>query len=67
MLEDEELSRFQALLLDVLSQDLAPEVMHRRLLEAKAARPFSDYVRGFDLRSLEVAARITKKFGRRRD
>ena len=66
MREDGELARFQALLLDLLMQELPADEVARRLAADEASRPFADYVRSFDLRAVEVAARITKQFGKRR-
>ena len=65
MREDLELARFQAVLLALLAQDLPADEVHRRLVQDPASRPFADYVAGFDLRCVEVAGRITRKFGKR--
>lgn len=65
MREDAELARFQAALLDLLASDLPADEVHRRLAADPAAKPFADYVEGFDLRCVEVAGKITRKFGRR--
>jgi hypothetical protein len=64
--EDLELARFQAVLLELLAQDLPADEVHRRLAAHEASAPFAEYVAGFDLRCVEVAGRITRKFMIRR-
>ncbi len=66
MREDTELARFQALLLELLASELPAEEIRTRLMAHDDARPFADYVAGFDLRCVEVAGRITRKFARRK-
>ena len=66
MLEDLELERFQARLLDLLHQDLPPAETLARLKALPESAPFAAWVAGFDLRTIEVAGKITRKFGERR-
>lgn len=65
MLHDDELAAFQALLLDHLERGTDPELLQRALLEDPRAAPFSDYVRSFEPRCLEIAARIVQKWASR--
>jgi hypothetical protein len=65
--QDADLARFQAALLELLSQPLGADEMARRLREDEAFAPFQDYVAGFEPRMIEVAAALTKKWGRRSD
>ena len=64
---DEALSLFQAALLDLLAQPLPAGDMARRLREDAAFAPFRGYTTGFEPRMIEVAAELTKKWGRRED
>lgn len=64
---DEALARFQAALLDLLSQPLSASEIALRLREDAACAPFQDYVSGFEPRMIEVAAELTKKWGRSAD
>lgn len=66
MREDEELARYQALLLELLDAELPPNEVIRRLLEDDATIPFRDYVRSFEPRCIEIATILVKKWGVRR-
>jgi hypothetical protein len=57
-----ELERFEALLLELLASDLDAAEVKRRLAASEHAKPFAAYVASLDLRCVEVAQRITKKF-----
>jgi hypothetical protein len=64
--EDEALARFQAALTEVLGGDAAPEARVWRLgCDARAA-PFGAYVAGFELRCVEVAAALHRRWSVRR-
>lgn len=60
---DPALAAFQAQLLRLLADEtLDPETVVARLRDDPAAEPFVDYVDALDLRCVEVAGRITRKF-----
>ena len=61
----DEVSEFQAALLELLAQNLPVESLQKRLQEDPAFGPFRDYVQGFEPRMLEVAALLVKKWGKR--
>jgi hypothetical protein len=61
----DQLGEFQGALLELLAQDLSLETLQQRLREEPAVAPFRDYVQGFELRMLEVAALLVKKWGKR--
>jgi hypothetical protein len=61
----DDLARFQAALLDLLSQDLPPDAMRQRLRDDPAFAEFRDYVDRFEPRMLAVAAELVKKWGKR--
>ena len=64
--EDAELARFQAALTEALGGDAAPDALVWRLgCDARAA-PFAAYVAGFDLRCVEVAAALHRRWSVRR-
>ncbi len=65
--EDRELADFQAALLELLHLGLPAAETQARLLAHPASRPFADWVASFDLRAIEVATKITQKFGARAD
>jgi|SoiMethySBSTD1v2_1073268.scaffolds.fasta_scaffold1833508_2 hypothetical protein len=66
MIEDAQLARFQAVLLDLLDSELSPREIRERLLEHEAVAPYRDYVRGFEPRCLEIGSRLVKQWGVRR-
>lgn len=63
--EDRDLAAFQAALLELLASGLPPEEMQRRLRQDPAFTPYRSYVERFELRTLETAAALVKKWGRR--
>jgi hypothetical protein len=63
----ESLAEFQDALLELLSQDLPVEVLVAKLRDDAAFAVFREYVLAFEPRMLEVAAELTKKWGRRVD
>ena len=63
VVEDLEIARFQAALLEVLHLGLPAAETHARLLAHPDAAPFSEWVASFEPRALEVASVITRKFG----
>lgn len=63
--EELELAEFQAALLKLLDQPLSAKEMLERLKSDAAFAPFQPYIAQFDLRSIEVAAEITKKWGKK--
>ncbi|HYF50373.1 MAG TPA: hypothetical protein VEJ63_13265 [Planctomycetota bacterium] len=63
--EEIELAQFQAALLSLLDQELTAEEMLARMKSDPAFAPFKGYVEQFDLRAVEVAAEITKKWGKK--
>ena len=64
--EDAELACFQAALTAALGGDAAPDVLVRRLgCDARAA-PFASYVAGFDVRCVEAAAALHRRWSVRR-
>ena len=58
---DDELARFQAALLELLGQELPPDVIQKRLCEDAAFAAFREYVRGFKPRMLDVAVELVNK------
>lgn len=64
-LEDLEIARFQAALLEILHLGLPAAETHARLSAHPDAALFSEWVASFDLRAIEVASVITRKFGAR--
>ena len=65
MASADDLARFQAALLDLLSQDLPADAMRQRLRDDPAFAEFREYVVGFEPRMLAVAAELVKKWGKR--
>ena len=61
---DADLADFQSALLELLAQPLSPAEIERRLRTDAAFAPYRDYVESFDLRMIEVAAALVKKWGR---
>ncbi|GDY10764.1 MAG: hypothetical protein DWI21_04795 [Planctomycetota bacterium] len=64
MTESEQLSKFQAVLLDTLSESRTPEDWLTALLASPSSAPFRDYVAGFQPPMLEVASELINKWGR---
>jgi hypothetical protein len=65
MIDDPQLARFQALLLDLLSQGHSPEEIVGRLRAQPELDPFAYYIASFEPRMIDVATELTKKWGRR--
>ena len=63
--ESNDLAAFQAALLDLLASPLTPQEMLHHLRTDAAFDPYRDYIDTFELRMVEVAAALTKKWGRR--
>ena len=64
--EDEKLARFQLALTEALGGEAAPDTMVWRLgCDARAA-PFASYVAGFDVRCVEAAAALHRRWAVRR-
>lgn len=64
MTESEQLSNFQAVLLDTLSESRTPEDCLAALLASPSSAPYRDYVAGFQPPMLEVASELINKWGR---
>lgn len=58
------LAEFQAALLALLAQPLSPAEMLQCLHNEPAFAPYADYIATFEPRMIEVAAELTKKWGR---
>ena len=65
MEQDRTLDEFQAALLELLDQPLAPDEILARLKTDEAFVPSREYVETFEPRMVEVAAELVKKWGRR--
>jgi len=63
-IDEIELARFQAALLELLAQPISSEEIARRLREEAVFAPYREYSAGFEPRFLEVAASLVKKWGR---
>lgn len=61
---DRELAAFQAALLNLLQQPLTPGEILVRLRGDAAFKPYAEYVEKMDVRSIEVAAVLVKKWGK---
>jgi hypothetical protein len=61
---DHDLAAFQAALLDLLYQPLTPQEILARLKTDAAFKPYASYVEKMDVRSVEVAAHLVKKWGK---
>lgn len=64
MIESEQLSHFQAVLLETLAKSRTPEDWLATLLASPSSAPFRDYVAGFQPPMLEVASELIHKWGR---
>jgi hypothetical protein len=62
---EEDLARFQAALMELLSEPLSPGATRARLRADPAFAPFDDHVATFELRAIEVASELVRKWGRR--
>lgn len=60
--EDLDLARFQAVLIETLHLGLPAEETRARLLAHPASADLVDWIATFDLRAIEVASVITRKF-----
>ncbi len=65
MESDPQLARFQAALLELLDEPLSAQEKYERLQRAPEFQPYREYVKGYDLRALETASELVKKWGRR--
>jgi len=65
MPQQERIANFQCALLELLAQSLTPQEIQQRLENDAAFAPYAEYVATFELRMIEVAAELTKKWGRR--
>jgi len=63
-IDEVQLACFQAALLDLLAQPISADEIARRLREEAVFAPYREYSVGFELRFLEVAAALVKKWGR---
>ena len=63
--DDEELAVFQAALLNLLEQHLAPTEVLRCLRSDPSLAGFHDYIDSFEPRMIEVADALLQKWGRR--
>jgi hypothetical protein len=57
-----ELAAYQTALALALTQLDDPRLIRDRLLADPACAPFRDYIASFDLRALEVSARLAKRW-----
>lgn len=64
MTESEQLSNFQAVLLDTLSEPRTPDGWLATLLASPSTVPFRDYVASFQPPMLEVASELINKWSR---
>jgi hypothetical protein len=62
--DEHELARYQAALLELLARDLPTEAMHASLRENAAYAEFRAYVAAFEPRMLTVASELVKKWGK---
>jgi hypothetical protein len=65
MAPDDELARFQAVLLDVLASCDAPSDLPSQIAQRDDSKAFGEYVAAMEPRMLEVAAALMKKWGKR--
>lgn len=61
----ETLAAFQSALLELLGSELPPEALMHELQNNPTFLPYRDYVATFEPRMVEVAAQLTRKWGRR--
>ncbi len=61
---DAELAAFQSALLELLAEPLSPAEIERRLRSDAAFEPHRAYIESFDLKMIEAAALLVKKWGR---
>jgi hypothetical protein len=61
---DRDLAAFRAALLELLHQPLTPGEILARLRSDAAFKPYAAYVEKMDVRSIEVAALLVKKWGK---
>ena len=60
-----DLAAFQSALLELLAEPLPPSESQHRLRTDAAFAAHRDYVETFDLRMIEVASALVKKWGQR--
>ena len=63
--DDEELARFQAAFLDLLAEDLTAEQVLDRLRRDEVFAPYRPWLERFEVRSIDVAMELVRKWGRR--
>ena len=63
MNESKQLADFQAALLEILARDESPEQLLERMNRHPACEPYRDYLASFELKMVEVAAELVKKWG----
>lgn len=59
------LAEFQAVMLELLDDNLAPQEIVARLQADPRLADYHDYIATFEPRMVEVAAELIKKWGRR--
>ena len=62
---DPQLARFQAALLELLAGPLSTQEKYEHLQHAPEFEPYRAYVKNYDLRALETASELIRKWGRR--
>ena len=67
MKENADLARFQEALVDVLRQELPPEVALSRLKSDPAFAPFRSYIDTFDVRMVGAASELVRKWSTDRE
>jgi hypothetical protein len=63
--QDEALATFQRALMELLAREEPPQVMLAALRTDAAFAPFRDWVDQLDVRGIETAAALMKRWGRR--
>jgi hypothetical protein len=64
---DEQLAKFHAELLEILSEQKSLDEIRSRLESNEAFGPYRDYTETFETRMIEVAVALVRKWGRRVD
>jgi hypothetical protein len=63
--EEEQLAAYQEALTQLAAQQLAPEELADRLRNDERVVPFREYVNTFDLRCVEVASVLMRRWAKR--
>ena len=63
---DKDLADYQAALLEYLEKGKSAEDILTRLRSDPAFTPYAEYIDTFELRMLEVASELVRKWGRRK-